>query len=46
MDLSTLASKEVALINQEAWEEAQGTPTCGQWYFGPEAADITTAVSK
>ncbi|XP_049984350.1 HAUS augmin-like complex subunit 8 isoform X7 [Alexandromys fortis] len=46
MDLSTLASKEAALINQEAWEEAQGTPTCGQWYLGPEAADITTAVNK
>lgn len=46
MELSTLASKEAALINQEAWEEAQGTPACGQWYYGPEAADITTAVNK
>ncbi|XP_075843152.1 HAUS augmin-like complex subunit 8 isoform X2 [Microtus pennsylvanicus] len=46
MELSTQASKEAALINQEAWEEAQGTPTCSQWYFSPEAADITTAVNK
>ncbi|KAK7799571.1 hypothetical protein U0070_001458 [Myodes glareolus] len=37
MELSSQASKEVALINQEVWEEALGTPTCSQWYFGPDA---------
>lgn len=37
MELSSLASKEAALINQEVWEEALGTPTCSQWYFGPDA---------
>ncbi|XP_075808214.1 HAUS augmin-like complex subunit 8 [Microtus pennsylvanicus] len=41
MELSSQASKEAALMNQEVWEEAQGTPSCCQWYFGPEAADIT-----
>ncbi|KAH0502353.1 HAUS augmin-like complex subunit 8 [Microtus ochrogaster] len=41
MELSSQASKEAALMNQEVWEEAQGTPSCSQWYFGPEAADIT-----
>ena len=37
MELSSLASKEAALVNQEVWEEALGTPTCSQWYFGPDA---------
>lgn len=37
LELSSQASKEAALINQEVWEEAQGTPTCSQWYFGPDA---------
>ncbi|XP_026634294.1 HAUS augmin-like complex subunit 8 [Microtus ochrogaster] len=41
MELSSRASKEAALMNQEVWEEAQVTPSCSQWYFGPEAADIT-----
>lgn len=42
MELSSQASREAALMNQEVWEEAQGTPSCSKWYFGPEAADITT----
>ncbi|CAO2612438.1 HAUS augmin-like complex subunit 8 [Lemmus lemmus] len=37
LELSSQASKEAALINQEVWEEAQGTPTCSQWYFSPDA---------
>lgn len=37
MELSSQANKEAALINQEVWEEALGTPTCSQWYFGPDA---------
>lgn len=36
LELSSQASKEAALVNQEVWEEAQGTPTCSQWYFGPD----------
>ncbi|XP_055453332.1 HAUS augmin-like complex subunit 8 isoform X2 [Psammomys obesus] len=35
-ELSSQASKEAALMNQEVWEEAQGTPTCSQWYFSPD----------
>ncbi|XP_042118560.2 HAUS augmin-like complex subunit 8 isoform X5 [Peromyscus maniculatus bairdii] len=37
LELSSQASKEAALINQEVWEEAQGTPTVSQWYFSPDA---------
>ncbi|KAL1773183.1 HAUS augmin-like complex subunit 8 isoform X1 [Sigmodon hispidus] len=37
LELSSQASKEAALINQEVWEDAQGTPTCSQWYFSPDA---------
>ncbi|XP_059100763.1 HAUS augmin-like complex subunit 8 isoform X1 [Peromyscus eremicus] len=37
LELSSQASKEAALINQEVWEETQGTSTCSQWYFNPDA---------
>ncbi|XP_060243390.1 HAUS augmin-like complex subunit 8 isoform X2 [Meriones unguiculatus] len=45
-ELSSQASKEAALMNQEVWEEAQGTPTCSQWYFsrypeGPQPPPTT-----
>lgn len=35
-ELSSLASKEAALTNQEVWEEAAGTLTSSQWYFSPD----------
>eukprot|EP00069_Balaena_mysticetus_P019917 bmy_02578T0 len=38
MELSAEASKEAALINQEAWEKAQGPKAPSQWYFNPEEA--------
>ncbi|XP_036705100.1 HAUS augmin-like complex subunit 8 isoform X3 [Balaenoptera musculus] len=38
MELSAEASKEAALINQEAWEKAQGSKAPSQWYFNPEEA--------
>lgn len=37
-ELSAEASKEVALMNQEAWEEAQVMEACRPWYFSPEAS--------
>ncbi|XP_054434834.1 HAUS augmin-like complex subunit 8 [Pteronotus mesoamericanus] len=40
LELSAGVSKEAALINQEAWEEAQGPVAPRQWYFsegGPRA---------
>ena len=37
LELSAGASKEAALMNQEAWEEAQGTEACSREYFSPEA---------
>ena len=46
MELSSQASKEAALNNQEVWEEAQGTASCGNWYFSPEATDITTVHTR
>lgn len=36
-ELSSQASKEAALTNQEVWEEAAGTLTSSQWYFSPDA---------
>ncbi|XP_022414305.1 HAUS augmin-like complex subunit 8 isoform X2 [Delphinapterus leucas] len=38
LELSAEASKEAALINQEAWEKAQGPKATSQWYFNPEEA--------
>lgn len=38
LELSAQASKEAALINQEVWEEAQGSKASSQWYFNPEEA--------
>lgn len=37
VELGSQASKEAALTNQEAWEEAQGTLTSSQGYFSPDA---------
>lgn len=37
-ELSSQASKEAALTNQEVWEEAAGTLTSSQWYFSPDAS--------
>lgn len=36
VELSSQASKEAALTNQEVWEEAQGTLTSSQGYFSPD----------
>lgn len=38
LELSAEASKEAALINQEAWEETQGLTASSQWYFNQEGA--------
>ncbi|XP_054982669.1 HAUS augmin-like complex subunit 8 isoform X2 [Sorex araneus] len=38
LELSAEASKEVALGNQEVWEEAQGADESLQCYFSPESA--------
>lgn len=37
VELSSQASKEAALMNQEVWEEAEGALTSSQWYFSPDA---------
>ncbi|XP_034375728.1 HAUS augmin-like complex subunit 8 isoform X3 [Arvicanthis niloticus] len=37
VELSSQASKEAALTNQEVWEEAEATLTSSQWYFSPDA---------
>ncbi|KAM5306830.1 HAUS augmin-like complex subunit 8 [Glossophaga mutica] len=40
LELSAGVSKEVALVNQEVWEEAQGPEASRRWYFseaGPRA---------
>lgn len=37
VELSSQASKEAALTNQEVWEEAEGALTSSQWYFSPDA---------
>ncbi|XP_008578758.1 PREDICTED: HAUS augmin-like complex subunit 8 isoform X1 [Galeopterus variegatus] len=36
LELSAEVSKEAALINQEVWEEAQGTASASQWYFNQD----------
>ncbi|XP_023408021.1 HAUS augmin-like complex subunit 8 isoform X1 [Loxodonta africana] len=38
LELSAEVSKEAALINQDAWEEAQGPVALSQWYFYREGA--------
>ncbi|XP_057565199.1 HAUS augmin-like complex subunit 8 isoform X2 [Hippopotamus amphibius kiboko] len=38
LELSAEASKEAALLNQEAWEKAQGPEAPSRWYFNPEEA--------
>lgn len=38
LELSAGASKEAALINQDVWEEAQGSAAPRQWYFNEEGA--------
>lgn len=38
LELSAGANKEAALINQDVWEEAQGSAASRQWYFNEEGA--------
>uniref|UniRef100_G1TKH4 HAUS augmin like complex subunit 8 n=1 Tax=Oryctolagus cuniculus TaxID=9986 RepID=G1TKH4_RABIT len=38
LELSTEASKEAALLNQRAWEEAQGPAAPSRWYFREDGA--------
>ncbi|XP_008058246.1 HAUS augmin-like complex subunit 8 [Carlito syrichta] len=38
LELSDTVSKEAALANQEAWEEAQGMAASSWWYFGQDSA--------
>ena len=38
LKLSAQASKKAALVNQEAWEEAQGPKAPSQWSFDPKEA--------
>ncbi|XP_037674259.1 HAUS augmin-like complex subunit 8 [Choloepus didactylus] len=36
LELSAEASKEAALVNQDAWEEVQGSAASSRWYFQRE----------
>ncbi|XP_036089791.1 HAUS augmin-like complex subunit 8 isoform X3 [Rousettus aegyptiacus] len=38
LELSAGANKEAALINQDVWEEVQGSAASRQWYFNEEGA--------
>lgn len=38
LELSAEASKEAALLNQRAWEEAQGPAAPSRWYFREDGA--------
>lgn len=38
LELSAEVSKEAALLNQGAWEEAQGPAAPSRWYFREDGA--------